>query len=265
MGDLMLYNSNVFNWDEFIKTQNQNIERHLMNYGRFSLSVADSGFDNWLDGYKIGAPDRKVSIYPDGALCMLMVDLEIIKYTNGKYSLHTVMKDLYHDFALNKKGYSESDFKNTCIKYGGEKVLKIFKKHIYGIEDYIPSLSSALEIVGLELKQKKNTNLSAQYFGLVTIKENGKEIVKKIEPDSIADKKGIGPEDEIVKLNSKLITGDLNKLLENCNHEIELTFKSKFSEKTVRLLKGNYYKLLEIKKVNKSSENQILLRKKWIS
>jgi predicted metalloprotease with PDZ domain len=175
------------------------------------------------------------------------------------------MKDLYHDFALNKKGYSESDFKNTCIKYGGEKILKIFKKHIYGIEDYIPSLSSALEIVGLELKQKKNTNLSAQYFGFVTIKENGKEIIKKIEPDSIADKKGIGPEDEIVKLNNKLITGNLNKLLENCNHELELTFKNKFSEKTVRLSKGNYYKLLEIKKVNKGSENQILLRKKWIS
>ena len=111
MGDLMLYNSEVFNWEEFAKTQNQNLERHLTNYGRYNLSIADSGFDNWLDGYKIGAPDRKVSIYPDGALCMLMVDLEIIKYTNGKYSLHTVMKDLYHDVALNKKGYSESDFK----------------------------------------------------------------------------------------------------------------------------------------------------------
>ena len=32
------------------------------------LSVANSGFDNWLDGYKLGAPDRKTSIYPDAAL-----------------------------------------------------------------------------------------------------------------------------------------------------------------------------------------------------
>ena len=75
MGDMMLYNSGVFNWEEFVKTQNQNLERHLMNYGRYNLSVADSGFDNWLDGYKLGAPDRKTSIYPDAALCMLMVDL----------------------------------------------------------------------------------------------------------------------------------------------------------------------------------------------
>ena len=79
MGDLFLINSKVFSWDDFIKTQNQNLYRHLMNYGRFNLSVADSGFDSWLDGYKMGAPDRKVSIYPDGALCMLMIDLNIIK------------------------------------------------------------------------------------------------------------------------------------------------------------------------------------------
>ena len=29
MGDLMLYNSGVFNWKEFVKTQNQNLEQHL--------------------------------------------------------------------------------------------------------------------------------------------------------------------------------------------------------------------------------------------
>ena len=103
MGDLMLYKSAVFNWKEFVKTQNQNLERHLMNYGRFNLSVADSGFDNWLDGYKLGAPNRKVSIYPDGALCMLMIDLEIIKNTDGKASLNSVMKELYDDYALKKR------------------------------------------------------------------------------------------------------------------------------------------------------------------
>ena len=71
MGDLMLHKAKVTTWEEFKKTQNQNLERHLMNYGRMNLSVADSGFDSWLDGYKLGSPNRKVSIYADGALCML--------------------------------------------------------------------------------------------------------------------------------------------------------------------------------------------------
>ena len=264
MGDLMLYNSGVFNWDEFIKTQNQNLERHLMNYGRFNLSVADSGFDNWLDGYKLGAPDRKVSIYPDGALCMLMVDLEIINHTKGKSSLHCVMKDLYENFALKGKGYSEDEFKQICINYGGNKVLDIFENHIYGTDDYIPSLRKSLEIVGLELKEKKNTNLSAQYFGFVSVKENGKIIVKKVEPNSEADKAGIGPEDEILKINGENIEGNLNEVLKKDIDKALFVIKKKFSEKAIILTVGNHYKLLEFVKRDNVSDDQLLLRNKWL-
>ena len=265
MGDLMLYNSGVFNWEEFIKTQNQNLERHLMNYGRFHLSVADSGFDNWLDGYKLGAPDRKVSIYPDGALCMLMVDLEIIRNTQGKSSLHSVMKDLYQDFALKGKGYSEDEFRNICVDYGEDKVTHIFENHIDGIEDYIPTMRKSLETVGLELDEKKNPNLLAQYFGFVAIKENGKIIVKKIEPDSVADQAGIGPEDEILKLNGEDIKGDINNMLNKDIREVVFTIKKRFSEENVSLSVGNYYKLLEIIKIKNPSEDQLHLRKVWLS
>tara|TARA_B100000902_G_scaffold381427_1_gene417924 strand:- start:4238 stop:5944 length:1707 start_codon:yes stop_codon:yes gene_type:complete len=264
MGDLMLYKSGVFNWGDFVKTQNQNLERHLMNYGRFNLSVADSGFDNWLDGYKIGAPNRKVSIYPDGALCMLMVDLQIIKYSNGKFSLNSVMKDLYNNFALKGKGYSELDFKQLCIHYGGSKVEEIFDNHIYGVQDYIPSLRDSLENVGIELKEKKNTNLSAQYFGLVTANESGKIIVKKVEPDSEADKKGVGPEDEILKINGEDLIDDLNKVLMKEMDKAIFVVKKKFSELEITLSLGNNYKLLVFDKNNKPSEDQLLLRNKWL-
>ena len=263
MGDLILYNSGVFNWNEFVKTQNQNLERHLTNYGRFNLSVADSGFDNWLDGYKLGAPNRKTSIYSDAALCMLMVDLEIIKDTNGKDSLHSVMKELYEDFALKGKGYSEDDFRNICVKFGGLKVTEIFENHIYGTLDYIPTLKRALDVVGIELKEKNNPNLSAQYFGFIAIKENGKLIIKKVEPNSVTDKNGIAPEDEINYVNGKEIKGKLSDILKNCKGDVAFTIKKKFSEKTISLAIGNNYKLLELVRIKKPTEEQLTLRKVW--
>tara|TARA_B100001093_G_scaffold383885_1_gene369590 strand:+ start:22715 stop:24421 length:1707 start_codon:yes stop_codon:yes gene_type:complete len=263
MGDLMLYKSGVFNWIEFVKTQNQNLERHLMNYGRFNLSVADSGFDNWLDGYKLGAPNRKVSIYPDGALCMLMVDLEIIKNTDGKYSLNSVMKELYDDYALNGLGYSENDFRNICVKYGSSEIVKIFESHIYGVKDYVPTLEKSLQIVGLNLKEKLNPNISAQYFGFIATKENGKYIIKKVEPNSIADINIIGPEDEIKEINNKKIDKPLNNILKDCKKEVSFTIKNKFSEKIMNLSCGNYYKLLEIDTVKNISTKQLKLRKIW--
>ena len=263
MGDLMLYNSGVFNWEEFVKTQNQNLERHLTNYGRYNLSVADSGFDNWLDGYKLGSPNRKTSIYADGALCMLMLDLEIIKHTNGKNSLHSVMKELYEDFALKKKGYSEDDFRNICEKFGGLKVAEIFENHIYGTEDYIPTLKNAFEVVGIELKQKKNTNLGAQYFGFIAVKENEKLVIKKVAPNSITDKNGIAPEDQITKVNGKAVDENLADILKECKKKVEFTIKKKFSEKTISLAIGNHYQLLEIVKTENASEKQLILRKVW--
>lgn len=265
MGDLMLYNSGVFNWNEFVKTQNQNLERHLMNYGRFNLSVADSGFDNWLDGYKLGAPNRKTSIYPDAALCMLMVDIEIIKNSNGKSSLHSVMKELYHEFALKSRGYSENDFQNICLKYGGEKVKEIFKNHIYGTNNYIPSLETALDLVGLQLKEKKNANLSAQYFGFVAIKENERLIIKKVEPDSEADQKEIAVEDEITEINGIKIKNNFSDTLKECKNKVTFKIKKKFSEKDITLTIGNYYKLLEIIKIEDSSKEQLKFRKIWTS
>lgn len=265
MGDLMLYNSGVFNWNEFVKTQNQNLERHLMNYGRFNLSVADSGFDNWLDGYKLGAPNRKTSIYPDAALCMLMVDIEIIKNSNGKSSLHSVMKELYKEFALKSRGYSENDFQNICVKYGGEKVKEIFKNHIYGTNNYVPSLETALDLVGLQLKEKKNANLSAQYFGFVAIKENERLIIKKVEPDSEADQNEIAVEDEITEINGIKIKNNFSDTLKECKNKVTFKIKKKFSEKEITLTIGNYYKLLEIIKIEDSSKEQLKFRKIWTS
>ena len=265
MGDLMLFNSGVFNWKEFVKTQNQNLERHLMNYGRYNLSVADSGFDNWLDGYKLGAPNRKTSIYPDAALCMLMVDIEIIKNSNGKNSLHSVMKELYQEFALKSRGYSENDFENLCVKYGGAKVEEIFKNHIYGTKNYIPSLENALNLVGIELKEKKNANLTAQYFGFVALKENEKLIIKKVEPNSETDKNEIAVEDEITEVNGEKIKNNFSDTLKDCKNKVTFKIKKKFSEKEITLTIGNYYKLLELVKMKEPSKKQLEFRKIWTS
>ena len=87
---------------------------------------------------------------------------------------------------------------------------QIFENHIYGTENYIPTLKKALEIVGLQLKDKINPNICAQYFGIVAVKENGKYIIKKIEPNSIADRKWNCPEDEILKIDQIAVDDDLN-------------------------------------------------------
>jgi C-terminal processing protease CtpA/Prc len=120
-----------------------------------------------------------------------------------------------------------------------------------------------LEVVGLELKETDNPNLSAQYFGFTAIKKDGKIIIKRVEPNSIADKNEMAPEDEITKVNGKKIEKKLSEVLNDEKKEITFTIKKKFAEKPSTLATGNYSKLFELVKKEKTTEEQLILRKVW--
>src|SRR5437762_8327636 len=122
-GDLFLVRSGVYSISQFFAELNVRIQKHFDNYGRFNLSVADSSFDTWLDGYTPGIPNRKTSIYDEGCLIALMTDLLIRRYTQNKKSLDDVMKTLYFDFAKLHHGYAEHDY-TKVVENTGERSFK---------------------------------------------------------------------------------------------------------------------------------------------
>jgi predicted metalloprotease with PDZ domain len=83
-GDLCLRRSGIWNNDLWKLSLEKWLNSHHRNYGRYSYSVADSSVDTWLDGYTPGVPWRKVSIYNEGALLSMILDIELIASTNGE-------------------------------------------------------------------------------------------------------------------------------------------------------------------------------------
>ena len=262
MGDLMLKRSGVFNWQQFLKTQDENLKRHYENDGRHNMSVADSGFDTWLDGYSLGIPNRKTSIYADGALNMLMIDLFIIEHSDGKYSLNDVMKRLYDEFLTS--GYTEDDFQQLCVEYGGLKVSEVFNNHIYGKEDYTYSLKSALKVVGFELAKVNNTNLSADKFGFISIVDNGKHIIKKVQNNSHADTNGIAVDDEVMSINGIETKGKkMNDLLSDTTGTVSIKIKKRFGTSEIKLECGHFYPIYGLQKLENADNKQLLYRTVW--
>ena len=262
MGDLMLKKSKVFGWEKFLKTQNDNLKRHFENEGRHNMSLADSAFDTWLDGYQLGIPNKKTSIYADGALCMLMIDLFIIDNTKGKQSLSTIMNKLYVDYRHH--GYTENDFIGECLKLGGETVNIIFKEHIYGTRDYTASLKKALSVVGIDLVEKQNPSITAQQFGFFSTIENGKHIIKKVQDNSISDLNKVVVGDEILTINNIDVSGkQLDEVLNQRQKKISMQIKKRFKTLTVNLNAGNYYPIFVMKLNEKPSEKQSIYRKIW--
>ena len=81
-------------------------------------------------------PNRKVSIYTEGALCALMLDIHILDYSNGNYSLRDLMKKLYDEYAIKGKQLTEEVYIHELIQYGERDILQIVESYIYGTKDF---------------------------------------------------------------------------------------------------------------------------------
>ncbi len=164
-GDIKLWQSKVFNDLEYFKLLSDLLSRHLNNPGRFNQSVRESSIDLWLDGYEKGIPGKKVSIYNEGALISFILDVLLLEKTRGKYSLDTVMKEMYESFAKKGKGYTQDDYFEIIKKQGGNFISKIYSQLIDSASSYEPQLKKCLDKLGLDLI-KKPISIGRSYLGI---------------------------------------------------------------------------------------------------
>jgi predicted metalloprotease with PDZ domain len=223
-GDVMLLRSGVFTEEQYLKTFNENLEKHFNNFGRLNLSVADSSFDTWLDGYKAGVPGRKSSIYTEGALCAFILDMLIRKNTNNKKSLDDLMRLLYEEFGKKHRGYSESDYKTAAEKIAGIALDDFFENYINGVSSYVPELTTALNYIGYELKTMKKNSTVESSLGFKTQAEGGKTVIAAIYPNSPADKAGLSAQDEIIAVNGMRVENNLNDWCVYFSNEKKIVF-----------------------------------------
>lgn len=212
MGDLMLYASEVFDHSQYFKELSQQLQKHIDNAARLNYSVADSGFDSWLDGYVPGVPNRKVSIYTEGCLIAFICDVLILDYSNGTQNLDHVMKELYEEFYLKNKGYTSHDYRNLVEKYAGRKLPQIFDDLVFGKKSYLPLLETCLEKLSLKILKVANSVLGERVFGMKVGETPDKSLVMTIYPDSPASKV-LSLNDQIIAVNKMTVKGDLQRWL----------------------------------------------------
>lgn len=249
-GDIMLWRSKVWNDEVYLNVLAALITKHVQNFGRFNYSVAESSFDTWLDGYQAGVPDRKTSIYTEGAMVALLLDLHIITTSEGKHSLDNVMRSLYTISA--KAGYSEDDMKQIVSKYGGEVGLSVLQTAVYGREDLIPFITASLSKVGVELTMAPLDTCETK-FGFKFMAEGEHAKVVAIYPGSVADVAGLVVGDLITRVNSIAIRKDFNEWFNYFEGEaIKLQVLRQGVAEFIDLPKesGTYYQKVILKSTN---------------
>jgi predicted metalloprotease with PDZ domain len=186
-GDLFLKRSGVFSLEEYLIELNKLLERHYLNDGRKNMSVASSSYDLWLDGYEKGVPGRKVSIYNEGALLALILDLRIRIKTDHKKSLDDVMRLMWIRFGETQKGYTFEDYQQVCEKVYGSSLSDYFEHYISGTEPFEKELSMLFPQFGLDFEFKPSAKPEEMRFGIKLTEQAGRYFIDALAPNSAAE------------------------------------------------------------------------------
>lgn len=255
-GDLFLARAKVFDINAYFNEINIYLKKHLYNYGRYNLSVAASSLDTWVDGYVSGIPNRKTSIYTEGAINALILDLKIRKASKNQNSLDDVLRSLYENFGKKNKGYSEKDLieiVNELTKKDFSEHFEIFYNSPISLEK---PLNEMLEYVGCRLIKYSANKFYEKVFGF---RFNSKQQVYDIAPCSPAALSSLGLEDEIIAVNNiKADYSNLDQLIQHAlsnSNEIELAlFTAQKILKKIRLAKNDAHSFYDNYKISILSE-----------
>lgn len=266
-GDYMLLRSKVLNFEKYSVEFSKDLQRHFSNAGRYNYSVAESSFDTWLDGYALGAPARKVSIYIEGMLAALILDIKIRTLTKQQSSLDTVMKLMYERFYLNNIGYTEKDYKALVEEVSGENMDAYFDNILNGTGNIEIQLPSTLGMLGLEVEERDSNLLYEHLFGFKTVVNNGELTISYCETNSPADAGGLALNDTLVSANGVEVKteSELDAIVNSNESSLVLHIKSLFGENRIELTANDtsYFKQYSLAKISNASIEQKEFFKAW--
>jgi predicted metalloprotease with PDZ domain len=263
-GDLMLVRAGAIDISQYFTELNTLFKKHFENWGRFNLSLTESSFDLWIDGYVQGIPNRKVSIYGKGAVVALLLDLEIRIATGHKKSLDDVMRLMYQEFGKKNRGYTMSDYRYIVEKVADTSFKKYFEDCIEGVTHIEKDIAQAMHAFGCDIEVLPSPMTTERIFGFSTCQKDGKTVIENIEPGSPADQ-FLTRDDEIIAVDTSKVSGNIQELLSSRKKALISFFrKNKLMTAEIEAEKRTYFKQYRVIKRKDATEVEKNNFKKWV-
>jgi predicted metalloprotease with PDZ domain len=243
LGDYYVAHAFVFDKEWYQEELNILLKRHFYSFGNNHLSLADSSFDLWVDGYDAGIPNRKVSIYVKGAIVAFLMDTAIRKTTSNTRTLRDMMLTLWNTYKSEGKGYTEDSIAVLFHSITSNKYVADFKRWIYELGDLKSDLIQAFDYLDISITEESHTNFFAKNFGFIY---DSSFVIQSVD-DASPYVSALGKGDRILRINSFPIAEcALNELEELHTLFIDCTNGIQTWEVELKRTESLYFKTLQI-------------------
>jgi predicted metalloprotease with PDZ domain len=219
-----------------------------------------------LDGYSVGIPGRKVSIYDEGSLIAWMLDFMIRSATGMEKSLDDVMRQMYQRFGLKEVGYAGDDFLKLCEDVSGRDFEWFFKEVVCRPNTMIELLRETISLAGLSIHQSDSSHLFEKHLGFRLMGSR----LRSVFPGSPAALAGMVIDGEILKVNEVPFTDGLNASYFSDlapGDSMKIVYKSFGRVRThdLQVTEETWYQQYRIVSDPLVSEPQLRFRESWLS
>ncbi len=229
-------------------------------------SLSESSFDAWIKFYRRNenSANNQVSYYDKGSVVALMLNLAIIKNSNGTQSIDDVMKYMYAKCEDGQAvGYTDEEFKSALEKYTGQNLDSFYVNYIDGLTPI--DFTAIAATAGLKITDL-NAVKNEIYLGINTSNVSGKLVVTAISNVSAAYAAGLNVNDEIIAMDNYR-TDDLLKATANKKpgESIELLVaRDGLIKKVSFVLTKNANVKYKLEKLTEQTPAQETIFKAWI-
>jgi predicted metalloprotease with PDZ domain len=238
--ELILRRCSFYSQEEMAKKIQIAVNYVESNVGARVQPVAHASFDAWIKAYRPNenSSNTTMTYYSRGMIIASVLDVMIIKQSNGKECLDHLMQDLYQTYYIGKnRGFTDAEFKACLTKHTGQDMAEFFLKYIDGTE-VIPYSMYFLPL-GVEVSDVGGVK---PVFGANVAEEGGKVIIKSIRANSSAEDAGLSVNDEIIAcMNYRVDKSMLDALMNGAavGDEFELTIsRDKLMRKVIVKITG---------------------------
>lgn len=211
VGDMMLFRTGYYDERAFLDNLAREIRTLQLRPAHLTQSAEDSSLDTWFDKYpQYRLPDRSISYYNKGEILGVLLDLALREATGGRQGLRELFQHMNRKYAHEGRPFPDlAGVREAAQAISGRDFGWFFTRYVSGLEE-LP-YDQMFATVGLRLVRKRVTIPDVGFTSVRNFDQP--PVVVVVQEGSEAQRAGVEQGDQVVALNGRTLTGELEAYL----------------------------------------------------